>query len=173
MTIEYGNSEITQAKRTFITLRRNPALIPRSKYYWNQFLDIAVHAICAVAMFAAGSSFIFFGVLLTIWTFMLVSKFRTYDDWLYRLSFPGNLSSDQKRIRLELADDGMREHQGDVVAFAPWKDVTDTMIEDDLLVIFLSSRQEALIPRKSFGISELNLEEIRDGIERRRAAARQ
>ena len=42
------------------------------------------------------------------------------------------------------------------------------MIEGDLLVVSLSSGQEAIIPRVSPGIAEVDLEEVRGEIERRR-----
>ena len=169
MTIEYGNSELTHARRAYIAIRQNRRLRPPDSYYWEQVSDILCHAFCAFVAFRYGNSPIiyFSGLFLTLWTFMLICKFRSYDSWLQLVCFPGHLKSDQKRIRLEIAEDGLREYQGDIVSFASWKDVSGTAIDSDLLIITLSSGQEAIIPRVSFGISELNLEEVRSEIDRR------
>lgn len=170
MTIQYGNSDYTFAKRNFVKILKHPHRMTPGMFYQDRFLDIGTHGMCAFIALSYGERplVVFAGIILAAWTFMLICKFRSYDVWLRNAYFPKGLSSEQKRIRLELAEDGIREHQGDVVSFAPWKDVSATMIEEDMLVITLSSRQEALVPRISDGISELNLEKIRDEIERRR-----
>ena len=170
MTIEYSNSEFTQSHRALMTTRAKGLLCPRGRYYWNTFFPIVLFGVGAFSAFTHGGSplFLILGFMLTGHTVELLYRWRPYDRWLHNLFFPEHLNGDLRRIRLEIGVDGLREHQGDIVSFAPWKDVVDTILEGDLLVIKLSSSQEALIPAKSFGISELNLEDVRSEIDRRR-----
>ena len=170
MTIEYGNSEFTHSHRALMVARARGALCPRGRYYWQSTFPIIVAGLGAFSAFSCGGSplFLLIGFMLTGHAAELLYRWRPYDRWLNNLFFPGTLNGDQKRIRLEIADDGLHEHQGDIISFAAWNDVADTILDGDLLVIKLSSGQEALIPRKSFGISELNLEDIRNEIDRRR-----
>ena len=151
--------------------RQKGLLCPRARYYWNSLSTIVFIGLGACAAFVASSIsplFLILGFALTGGTVELLFRWRPYDRWLHNLFFPGHLNGDLRRIRLEIRDDGLHEHQGDIVSFAPWKDVVDTILEGDLLVIKLSSSQEALIPAKSFGISELNLKDVRSEIDRRR-----
>ena len=55
----------------------------------------------------------------------------------------------------------MEEKSGGVTSFAPWSSVTEAGLLGDLLVIRLSGKQEAVIPRISPPYSPLNMEEIR------------
>ena len=170
MTIEYGTSEFTQAHRTLMALRASGTLRPRGRYYWETLLPIFASGAGAFAAFRCATSptFLIIAFMLAAYTVELLYRWRPYDRWLQNLFFPPHLNGDLKRIRLEIAEDGLHEHQGDIVSFAPWSGVLDTILEGDLLVIKLSSGQEAVIPRKSFGISELNLEEIRAYVDQRR-----
>ena len=170
MTIEYGNSESTFAKRGLMTAKQRGFACPRSRYYLDSLTPIILNALAAVAVFSCGSQgpFLILGCMLLGSAAGMLWRFRLYGRWLHTAFFPKGLRSDMKRIRLEITDRGLHEHQGDIVSFAPWKDVSETFLEDDLLVIKLSSGQEAIIPRTSSGISELDLEAIRREIESRR-----
>ncbi len=170
MTIEYGNSDMTFAKRAYVAGRERCDRSSRGTYYFEWLCAIGLPAFCAFVAFRYGNAPIIYisGLILGIQAFKRICLFRSFDTKLHDNCHPGHLSGEQKRIRLEIADEGIREHQGDIVSFAPWKDVTGTMIEGDLLVISVSSGQEAIIPRVSPGISEVNLEEVRGEIERRR-----
>ena len=57
---------------------------------------------------------------------------------------------------------GMEEKIGEVTCFAPWSSVTEAELLDNLLVIRLSSKQEAVIPGNPPYGPPLDLEEIRD-----------
>jgi hypothetical protein len=170
MTIEYGNSEVTHSQRALMLAQARGALCPSNRYYSQITIPIIASGLGAYSAFSCDGSplFLLIGCMLTGHTAELLYRWRSYDRWLNSLFFPSTLKTDEKRIRLDIEDNGLHEHQGDVVAFAVWKDVVDTILDTELLVIKLSSGQEALIPRQSLGISELNLEEIRSEIERRR-----
>ena len=170
MTIEYSNSESTHTQRALMVARARGTLCLPGHYYWQSTFPIIVAGLGAFSAFSCGGSplFLLIGIMLTGYAVELIYRWRPYDHWLHNRYFSNSLEGEQKSIRLKIADDGLHEHQGDILSFAAWKDVSDTILEGDLLVIKLSSGQEALIPRKSFGVSELNLEDIRNEIDRRR-----
>ena len=170
MTIEFGNSDFTFANRAYVAGRERGDRSTRATYYFEWLCAIGLPAFCAFVAFRYGNAPIIHisGLILSIQAFRRICVFRTFDTKLFENCHHSHLSAEQKRIHLEIADDGIREHQGGIVSFAPWKDVTGTMIEGDLLVISLSSGQEAIIPRVSPGIAEVDLKEVRGEIERRR-----
>ena len=170
MTIEYGNSDFTFATRAHLASIQRYSQTSRQNYYFEWLLAIGVPAFSVFVAFRSGEALIIHvaGFILALQTLKQACGFRPFDRSVRKAFFPAHLSAEQKRIRLDISDDGIREHQGDIVSFAPWKDVTGTMIEGDLLVISLSSGQEAIIPHVSPGIAEVDLEEVRGEIERRR-----
>jgi hypothetical protein len=170
MTVEYGNSELTQAQRALMEHRRRGLVCTRSTYYRETALPVVLAGLAAYAAYlGAESPFLLLIALgFTGITTALIYRWRSYDRWLHSTYFPPHLDRKQKLITLEIADDGLHEQHGDIVSFAPWHAVTGTAIQEDLLIIKLSNGHEAVLPRQSSGLPDLNLDEIRNEIDRRR-----
>ncbi len=170
VSIEYGNSQVTHCRRRFIFTRDHNSICSRGSYYWQISVPIIASVLGAfAALSSSGSPFhVLIAIFLIGYTAHLLFQWKKYSRWIDDAFFPTHRTSDERKIILDLAADGLRERQGDVIAFAPWKDVVRSEITDDLLIIYLSSDQEAIIPRRSLNLPAVDLEAIQAEIEKRR-----
>lgn len=170
VSIEYGNSQVTHCRRQFIVYRDRNWICSRGTYYWQISVPIIASALGTFAALSSRESpfHVVIAIFLIGYTAHLLFQWKRYSRWIDETYFSARYTSDERKIVLKIAADGLREHQGDVTAFAPWKDVVSSEIKDDLLIIHLSSDQEAIIPRKSLNLPPVDLEAIQAEIEKRR-----
>lgn len=171
MTVEYGLSEFLLARYGYVIARQRGEIYSKRRYYFSAIWPIILIGLGAISAFSAVSSggsllFLLMGFILAIEAIKSVVRTKSHARVLEDLYFPRHLGRDQIRVRLEISNTGIRECQGEVVLSAGWRDVVSTNLEQELLIITLRGFQQIIIPRSSFGISELDLEDIRNEVER-------
>ena len=174
--IEYGTSEYVWARYAYAIARRNGELYSRRYYYFLTAWPIVWIGLGAFSAFSAlslGGSmfFLLIGLILGILMLKSLVKIRSYGRALEETYFPRYLDRDQTKFLLEISNEGIREYQGSIVLSAAWRDVVSTSLEDDLLIISLKGLRRIIIPRTSFGVSDLELVNVRNEIEQLRKAA--
>ena len=165
MEFHYTTSDLVFCRRTELTLAR----ISKINYYYK-------HAALPLVTLPAGIVLLFTTHydLFALWVMLMAGSFlakvKPYDRLYREICYPAGTDGTTMPVTLHLARDGMKEEVMGVSSFAPWGSVVDAVIMEDLLMIRLSSKQQALIPRRPVGMPELNLEEIRDHILRLKEA---
>ena len=175
MIIEYRVSEYLWTRYGYTLARRRGEPYSRRRYYFLAVWPIVLLALGAFSAFSAlstGGSIIFLliGFMLGVMIIKGLASLRSHERAIEETYFPRHLDRDGSVIRLEISDTGLREFQSEMVLSVGCGDIVSTNLEEDLLIISLKGLRKLVIPRSSFGFSDLDLERVRDEVDRLRAS---
>ena len=174
MIIEYRVSEYLWTRYGYTLARRRGEPYSRRRYYFLAVWPIVLLALGSFSAFSAlsnGGSFVFLliGFILAITTIKSLVNLRSYERAIEDTYFPRHVDRDGSIIRLEISDTGLREFQSEMVLSVTCGDIVSTNMEEDFLVITLKGLRRLVIPRSSFGLPDLDLDRVRDEVERLRS----
>ncbi len=148
----------------------------RSRYYYVSVFPVLSFMFGAIAAFMTvglGGSplFLIVGLLLTGATLRGFFDFKPYSRAIEDTFFPRNTDRTPETVRLAFSREGLMECQGLITLSVPWSEVLSSSATEDYLVIRLRGLRRVLVPKCSQGFGELNLEEVRQEVNRYRKAA--
>ncbi len=173
MTVEYCVSEYHWARYNYVLARRSGDFRTRRYYYFLVAWPVVWIGLGAFSAFTAlsnGGSLIFLliGFIFIVSMLKNLFKIKSYNRAIEESYLPRFPDREQIKVRLEISKTGISERQGDVVLSARWPDIVSISLEEDLLIISLRGLRKVIIPRSSFGFSDIDLKEVRNAIEQLR-----